>query len=66
MLFRSAFVGNYDCSGDQMKEGDIVVFNKYAGIYQEFPPGSGDIYHFCNDVDAISKYKSNVLEAVNV
>ena len=57
-----AFKGDYGLGVNLPKEGDVVVFNKYAGLNQEFPPGSGDFYHYCNDEDILSHYEKNVLE----
>ena len=57
-----AFKGDYGLDGNAPKEGDVIVFNKYAGLRQEFPPGSGDYYHYCNDEDILSYYERNVLE----
>ena len=50
-----------DCH-DIPEEGSVVVFNKYAGLRQEFPPGSGDVYHICNDDDIAAVYRINVKE----
>jgi len=60
-----AFKGDYGVGGNSPREGDVVVFNKYAGLRQEFPPGSGDIYHYCNDEDILSHYEKNILENDN-
>jgi co-chaperonin GroES (HSP10) len=57
----AAFKGSMDCGQSVPREGDVVVFNKYAGAYQEYPPGSGDTYHFCNDEDILGVYDCNVL-----
>lgn len=40
-----------------LKEGDVVVYHKYAGLRSDFPPGSGDYYHFCNDEDILGVYR---------
>ena len=53
---KGGFQGDYKCEEDVPVEGDIVVFNKYAGLMQDFPPGSEGIYHFCNDEDIQGKY----------
>ena len=60
-----AFKGDYGLGDNVPKEGDVVVYNKYAGLRQEFPPGSGDFYHYCNDEDILSHYERNVLESQN-
>jgi len=51
-----------DYQDERPNEGDVVVFNKYAGLRQEFPPGSGDVYHICNDDDVAAVYATNVKE----
>ena len=55
-----AFKGSLVCDNPP-RSGDVVIFNKYAGLRQEFPPGSGDMYIFCNDEDIVGRYKTNVL-----
>jgi len=45
---------------DWAKEGQVVVFNRYAGQRVDIPPGSGDFYHFCNDEDILGKYEGAV------
>jgi co-chaperonin GroES (HSP10) len=60
-----AFKGDYGLDDDAPKEGDVVVFNKYAGLRQEFPPSSGDFYHYCNDEDILSHYDRGVLGVEN-
>ena len=32
-----------------VNEGDVVIFDRYAGVEIELPPGSGDLYRFTND-----------------
>lgn len=39
------------------KEGDIVIFPRYAGNQVELPPGSGEIYYFMADDDLLGKYE---------
>ena len=53
-----AFTGKVGDWG--LAEGDVVVFNRYAGHRVEIPPGSGDVYHFCNDEDVLGKYEESV------
>jgi len=60
-----AFKGDYGLGENTPKEGDVIVFNKYAGLRQEFPPGSGDFYQYCNDEDILSHYEKNILEMNN-
>ena len=45
---------------DWAKEGDVIVFNRYAGERVDIPPGSGDFYHFCNDEDILGSYEGGV------
>ena len=54
-----AFKGTLNCENPPAA-GDVVIFNKYAGLRQEFPPGTGDMYIFCNDEDIVGRYKTNV------
>lgn len=44
-----------------LKEGDVVIFDRYAGVEIELPPGSGDKYRFTNDESILG-----VMEAKNV
>ncbi len=37
------------------KEGDTVVFSRYAGTRVEHPPGSGTFYQLMNDEDIFGK-----------
>ena len=60
-----AFKGDYGAGDNIPQEGDVIVLNRYAGLRQEFPPGSGCFYHYCNDEDILSYYERNVLEVNN-
>jgi len=42
------------------EEGQVVVFNRYAGQRVDLPPGSGDFYHFANDEDVLGTYEGRV------
>ncbi len=57
---KSCFQGAYKCEDDKPKVGDIVLYQRYAGMHHEYPPGSGDFYRFCNDEDIMGKYKEGV------
>ena len=37
--------------GDKLwlKEGEVAIFDRYAGVEMELPPGSGEMYRFTND-----------------
>jgi len=59
-----AFSGDYSL-GIPPKEGDVIVLNRYPGFRNEFPPGSGEFYHYCNDEDILGVYERNVLESQN-
>lgn len=39
------------------QEGDIVIFDRYAGFEIELPPGSGDKYRFVNDESILGVIK---------
>ena len=44
-----------------IKEGDVILFDRYAGVEMELPPGSGDKYRFVNDESVLGR-----MEAKNV
>ncbi len=44
--------------GDAPKEGEVVIFERYAGIEMEFPPGSGNMCRIMNDESLIAKMES--------
>lgn len=54
-----AFNGTTDYDKDAPVVGQVVLFHRYAGHRQEFPAGSGDIFHFCNDEDILGKHEGN-------
>lgn len=62
-----ASVGDYAWKAEALggkpwlKEGDVVIFDRYAGVEIELPPGSGDKYRFTNDESILG-----VMEAKNV
>lgn len=41
-----------------INEGDIVIFDRYAGVEIELPPGSGDKYRFTNDESILGKMEA--------
>ena len=43
---------------DWVEEGDVVIFDRYAGVEIELPPGSGDKYRFTNDESLIGKMEA--------
>jgi co-chaperonin GroES (HSP10) len=40
------------------KPGDVVMFDRYAGVEMELPPGSGDKYRFVNDESVLGKMET--------
>ena len=40
-----------------VKEGDVVIHERYMGKRYELPPGSGVFYHFMDDDDIKGKYE---------
>lgn len=43
---------------DKIQEGDVVSFDRYAGVEKEIPPGSGDIYRLMNDESLLIKVET--------
>lgn len=41
--------------GSLPEEGDVVIFDRYAGKDIEIPPGSGNTYKFCNDESILGR-----------
>jgi len=41
-----------------VEKGDVVVFDRYAGVEMELPPGSGDKYRFVNDESILGKMRA--------
>ncbi len=39
--------------------GDVLIFDRYAGVEMEIPPGSGDIYKFINDESVLGRMVKN-------
>ena len=54
-------IGDYAYKTEQLggspwiKEGDVVLFDRYAGVEMDLPPGSGDKYRFVNDESILGK-----------
>jgi co-chaperonin GroES (HSP10) len=46
-----------ELGGDWVKEGDVVIFDRYAGVEIELPPGSGEKYRFTNDESILGVMK---------
>ncbi len=38
-----------------VEEGDVVLFDRYAGVVMELPPGSGKTYRLMNDESILGK-----------
>ena len=52
-----AFKGD-DLGGDWgLKEGDLLIFDRYAGVTIELPPGSGQQIRFTNDESVLGRIK---------
>lgn len=43
---------------DWIQEGDVVIFDRYAGVEVELPPGSGNKYRFTNDESILGKMET--------
>jgi co-chaperonin GroES (HSP10) len=41
-----------------VEEGDIVYFDRYAGVHIELPPGSKQMYRMMNDESLLTKLES--------
>lgn len=56
-----AHIGEYAYKASQLggknwvEEGDTVIFDRYAGVEVELPPGSGKSYRFMNDESLLGK-----------
>lgn len=50
-----AFKGALSENGPWVKEGDVVIFDRYAGVEMELPPGSGEKYRFTNDESILGR-----------
>ncbi len=55
--FKAAILGGINW----VKEGDVVYFDRYAGVHVELPPGSKQMYRLMNDESILGK-----MEAKNV
>lgn len=42
-------------SENWVNEGDVVIFDRYAGVEIELPPGSGQMFRFTNDESILGK-----------
>lgn len=43
---------------DWVSEGDVLIFDRYAGVEIELPPGSGNKYRFTNDESILGKMET--------
>lgn len=43
---------------DWVNEGDLLIFDRYAGVDIEEPPGSGEIYRYMNDESILGKMEA--------
>ena len=46
-----------ELGGEWVREGDVVIFDRYAGVEIELPPGSGEKYRFTNDESILGVMK---------
>ena len=40
-----------------VEEGDLLIFDRYAGVTIELPPGSGQMIRFTNDESVLGRIK---------
>jgi len=45
---------------DWVQEGDVLIFDRYAGVEVELPPGSGNWYRFTNDESILGKMETKL------
>ncbi len=43
---------------DWVQVGDVLIFDRYAGVEVELPPGSGDMFRFTNDESILGKMEA--------
>jgi len=48
-------LGGVDVWG--IEEGDLLIFDRYAGVQIEMPPGSGQMIRFTNDESVLGKMR---------
>ena len=46
-------LGKLECEWPDI--GDVLIFDRYAGVEMELPPGSGDKFRFTNDESILGK-----------
>lgn len=51
--FNAATLGGSNC----LEEGDVVYFDRYAGVHIELPPGSKQMYRMMNDESLLTRIK---------
>ena len=54
----TAFTGPHLGDAPWVEVGDVVIFDRYAGVEVELPPGSGKKYRFCNDESILGKMEA--------
>ncbi len=42
---------------DWVEEGDLLIFDRYAGVTVELPPGSGQMFRFTNDESVLGRVR---------
>jgi len=56
-------MGDHAFKGDDLggkpwvEEGDLLIFDRYAGVTIEIPPGSGQNFRFTNDESVLGRMK---------
>ena len=46
-----------ELGGDWVDIGDLLIFDRYAGVTIELPPGSGNKFRFTNDESVLGRIK---------
>lgn len=52
--FKAAILGGEDW----VQEGAVLIFDRYAGVEIELPPGSGEIYRFTHDESILGEMEA--------
>lgn len=45
---------------DWVEEGDLLIFDRYAGVSVELPPGSGQKFRFANDECVVGRMRNEI------
>ncbi len=52
-----AFKGGALGGEDWVNVGDVLIYDRYAGVEVELPPGSGEVYRFTNDESILGRVR---------